>query len=469
MRRSSVHGLMHMVIANAHAGDPYPIDVLFLYMANMAWNSSMNTAGVIKMLEDKDAATGEYRIPKIIYSDAYASEMVAYADLVLPDTTYLERHDCISLLDRPISEPDAVQDAIRWPVVEPDRDVRGFQSVLIDLGARLKLPAFVDHRGKAIYKDYADYIVRHERRPGIGPLAGFRGAERRPHRARRGQSRPAQALHRKRLVLLRAYPAGSAVLQARQQGLSGFRRAHGLLRPAAAGDVPALSGDRCRNSACRPKACASRSRRKRTASASSTAFDPLPDWYRPFEEALVDRGDYPLSRHHPAAGGDVPFLGFDERLAAANPHAATRSTCPARSATRMGCRMATGSWLISHHGRIKVEIARTEAVNRDTIWTWNAIGKREGAWALDRDVPEAKRGFLMNHLINELLPPKGDGMRWSNSDPVTGQAAWYDLRVRIEKAEPGEVERAAVCRRYEPGGKPRARPDELRYGQEWAK
>ena len=119
---------MHMVIANAHAGDPYPVDVLFLYMANMAWNSSMNTAGVIKMLEDKDPTTGEYRIPKIIYSDAYSSEMVAYADLVLPDTTYLERHDCISLLDRPISEPDAVQDAIRWPVVEPDRDVRGFQT-----------------------------------------------------------------------------------------------------------------------------------------------------------------------------------------------------------------------------------------------------------------------------------------------------------------------------------------------------
>src|SRR5262245_48090973 len=84
----AVHGLMHMVIANAHAGDPYSIDVLFLYMANMAWNSSMNTAGVIRMLEDKDEATGEYRIPKIIYSDAYSSEMVAYADLVLPDTTY---------------------------------------------------------------------------------------------------------------------------------------------------------------------------------------------------------------------------------------------------------------------------------------------------------------------------------------------------------------------------------------------
>ena len=173
----AVHGAMHMVIANAHAGDPYPIDVLFLYMANMAWNSSMNTASVIRMLEDKDPATGDYRIPKIIYSDAYASEMVAYADLVLPDTTYLERHDCISLLDRPISEPDAVQDAIRWPVIEPDRNVRGFQTVLLDLGVRLRLNGFVDHHGHALYKDYADYIVRHERRPGIGPLAGFRGVD----------------------------------------------------------------------------------------------------------------------------------------------------------------------------------------------------------------------------------------------------------------------------------------------------
>ena len=107
--------------------------------------------------------------PHIIYSDAYSSsETVAYADLVLPDTTYLERHDCISLLDRPISEPDAPNDAIRWPVVEPDRDVRGFQSVLIDLGGRLGLNGFVDENGEALYKDYADYIVN---QPAQAPMS----------------------------------------------------------------------------------------------------------------------------------------------------------------------------------------------------------------------------------------------------------------------------------------------------------
>ena len=80
----------------------------------------------MEMLTDKDEK-GDYVIPRIIYSDAYSSEMVAYADLILPDTTYLERHDCISLLDRPISEADGAADAIRWQVIEPDRDVRGFK------------------------------------------------------------------------------------------------------------------------------------------------------------------------------------------------------------------------------------------------------------------------------------------------------------------------------------------------------
>ena len=66
---------------------------------------------------------------------------------------------------------------------------------------------------------------------------------------------------------------------------------------------------------------------------------------------------------------------------------------------------------------------------RATVWTWNAIGKRPGAWALDPAAPEATRGFLLNHLIPDRLP----GGPRSNSDPVTGQAAWYDLRVRLER------------------------------------
>jgi anaerobic selenocysteine-containing dehydrogenase len=111
-----------------------------MYMSNMAWNSAMNVEGTIAMLTAKDEASGGYKIPRIIYSDAYFSEMVAYADLILPDTTYLERWDCISMLDRPISSAEGPADSIRQPVVAPDRDVRPFQDVLLDLGARLDLP-----------------------------------------------------------------------------------------------------------------------------------------------------------------------------------------------------------------------------------------------------------------------------------------------------------------------------------------
>ena len=70
-----------------------------------------------------------------------------------------------------------VCDAIRWPVVQPDRDVRGFQDVLLDLGVKLQLPGMIKENGEALYGSYADYIQQHERRPGVGPLAGFRGED----------------------------------------------------------------------------------------------------------------------------------------------------------------------------------------------------------------------------------------------------------------------------------------------------
>ncbi len=86
-------------------------------------------------------------------------------------------------------------------------------------------------------------------------------------------------------------------------------------------------------------------------------------------------------------------------------------------------------------------VAHQAGLNENTVWTWNAIGKRKGTWALDEGASEAgEGGFLLNHLIHELQPPKGDGLRWANSDPITGQAAWFDLRVKIEKAEPKPAE-----------------------------
>ena len=431
----SAHGLMHMVIANAHAGDPYRIDTLFLYMANMSWNSSMNTAGTMKMLTDTDE-NGDYVIPRIIYSDAYASEMVAYADLILPDTTYLERHDCISLLDRPISEAEAAADAIRWPVIEPDREVRGFQSVLLDLGHRLGLPGMVGEDGGPAYADYADYIVRHERRPGIGPLAGWRGDG---TATGRGAPNPDQ--------LDRYIAAGGFAMHHIPEAAQFYKPWNRAYQDWAVGmgfyDAPqpylfALYSEPMRRFQLAAEGHGDRQPPEHLRTRVRTAMDPLPHWYEPLEEAATDKGAFPLHALTQRPMAMYHSWGSQNRWLR-QIHGTNPMYLPTALWQEQG--FEDGDWarVTSPHGEIVVPVAHMAALNPHTIWTWNAIGKRKGTWALDPGAPEATKGFLLNHLIRELLPPKGDGLRYSNSDPVTGQAAWFDLRVRVEKVAAREA------------------------------
>ncbi len=388
------------------------------------------------MLTDKDAA-GEYKIPFIIYSDAYFSETVPYADLVLPDTTYLERYDCMSLLDRPISHADGPGDAIRHPVVSPDRDVRPFQSVLLDLGARLGLPGMVDAAGQPKYRDYADYIVRHECAPGIGPLAGWRGEHGEaigtgapnPHQLTRyianggfwhHELAPDQKYYK---MANRSYldfavgmgflPAPDPIVfQLYSEPLQLFRlaaRGHGSIVP------PVKDRDRLER-----------------------YFDPLPIWYAPFEEQAIDADAFPLHaitqrpmHMYHSWGGQNAWL---RQITSQNHLFVHRD-----AAARFGLNDDDWAWIESHHGKVKGQIRIIDGVNPDTVWTWNAIGKRSGASMLDRDAPEATRAFLLNHAISELLPPDAHGRRYSNSDPVTGQAAWFDLRVRLRKCSAAEA------------------------------
>jgi anaerobic selenocysteine-containing dehydrogenase len=96
-------------------------------------------------------------------------------------------------------------------------------------------------------------------------------------------------------------------------------------------------------------------------------------------------------------------------------------------------------WVESRNGRIRCQLKTMDGVQADTVWTWNAIGKMARAWGLSADAKEATHGFLLNHLISEQLArPRDSGPALTNSDPVTGQAAWYDLKVRITRAAPGE-------------------------------
>jgi anaerobic selenocysteine-containing dehydrogenase len=124
-------------------------------------------------------------------------------------------------------------------------------------------------------------------------------------------------------------------------------------------------------------------------------------------------------------------------------------------------------WIESVNGRVKGQIKLIDGVNPDTVWTWNAIGKRRGAWALKADAPESNRGFLLNHAIGDQLPLTGNGRRYSNSDPVTGQAAWFDLRVRLSKAAAAFTEPRFAPLPLPPGLHPP--PNKLAFGAEFKK
>jgi anaerobic selenocysteine-containing dehydrogenase len=105
------------------------------------------------------------------------------------------------------------------------------------------------------------------------------------------------------------------------------------------------------------------------------------------------------------------------------------------TATAKAAAIADGGWMWveSQWGKVRCMARHSEAVEPGTVWTWNAIGKQPGAWKLDPEAKEGRWGFLLNHLISDEL---AEGV--SNSDPVTGQAGWYDVRVRIRPAPPNE-------------------------------
>ena len=423
------HGMMHAVIKNAVEGDPYEIDTLILFMANMAWNSAMNTAETQGMLRAKDEA-GNHKIPFLVVADAFDSEMVRFADLVLPDTTYLERFDAISFLDRPISEPDAAADAIRHPILPLDRDVRPWQDVLVELATRLKFPAFINTEGERKFAGYTDFIVNYERAPGIGFLGGFRGKD--GEKSLRGEPNPNQwrdyikaesffAHHwpenqRWMRGVNRDYLQAAAdaafipkpepiIAQLYSEPLQKFRLAgQGLY----AGPQPTREVDKAR---------------------LREYFDPLPSWY-----PTDSKGDeFPL--HAITQRPMMMYHSWDSQNAWLRQIISQNYLYVATSKAReLGLNDLDWVWVESMNGKIRCQMKTMEGVEANTVWTWNAIGKMSEAWGLAKDASEATVGFLLNHLISESVRASTDE-RLSNSDPITGQAAWYDLRVRIRKAD----------------------------------
>jgi anaerobic selenocysteine-containing dehydrogenase len=433
----SAHGLMHNVITNAVKGDPYRIDTLMIFMANMAWNSSMSTMGVREMLNRK-GADGEYAIPFLVVCDAFQSETVAFADLVLPDTTYLERHDVMGMLDRPISEFDGPVDSVRVPVVKPLGQCRPFQEVLVELAGRLKFPAFTTPEGGRKFKDYPDFVVNFQPQPGIGFLMGWRGKDGTEHL--RGEPNPRQ---------WEMYAKNNCVFQYHMPKEQQYMR--NWNQPYL--DFAKEKGWRQRNDPVQLALYSDTLQTFRLAAQGKTAgrrppehlrervakyFDPLPFWYPPLEEACTDLAEYPLNAvtQRPMA----MYHSWDSQNAWLR-QIHSHNLLQVNPVTALAAGIADGgwAWVESRWGKLRCMVRHSDAVEPGTVWTWNAIGKASGAWQLTPGADESRKGFLLNHLISEELPSADTASGTiSNSDPITGQAGWYDVRVRIRPAEPEE-------------------------------
>lgn len=434
----SVHGLMHNAITNAWRGDPYKIDTLLLFMANMAWNSTMNTMAVRDMLRDKDE-NGEYKIPFLIVADAFQSETVAFADLVLPDTTYLERHDVMSMLDRPISEYEGPVDSVRVPVLPPKGECKPFQDVIVELGTRLKLPAFVKEDGSRKFRSYPDFITNYETSPGsgIGFLAGWRGKG--GEKFLKGEPNPRQwEMYQKNgCVYHYELPRSYQYMRNWNMGYLQWARAHGMTRYAEPITLHIYSEPlqkfRLAAQGKRPGRQPPEHLRKRV----EVNFDPLPFYSEPLLSKLVDTHEYPL--HALTQRPMAMYHSWDSQNAWLRQiHTHNYLFVNPRTAQSKGIADGDWIWVESPSNKIRCMCRFSEAVEPGTVWTWNAIGKAAGAWGLTARANESQKGFLLNHLIPEELPPCEAGDRLSNSDPVTGQAAWFDVRVKIYKADASE-------------------------------
>ena len=440
----AAHGMMHNVITNATRGDPYRLDTLMIFMANMAWNSTMNTMAVREMLNRKHD-DGEYQIPFLVVCDAFQSETVAFADLVLPDTTYLERHDVMGMLDRPISEFDGPVDSVRIPVVKPLGECKPFQEVLIELASRLKFPAFTTADGTRKFSGYPDFVTNFEAQPGIGFLMGWRGKDGTEHL--RGAPNPKQweMYEKNNCVFQYHMPENTHYMRNWNRSYldfamdKGWRQRNDPVQLALYSDT--LQTFRLAAQGKTPGRQPPDHLRERI----TTYFDPLPFWYAPLEDDVTDKQAYPLNAitQRPMA----MYHSWDSQNAWLRQiHSYNTLQVNPVTANAAGIADNAWAWIESQWGKARCIVRHSEAVEPGTVWTWNAIGKADGAWQLEPGADEARKGFLLNHLISEELPhgsaTGSSGKRTghiSNSDPVTGQAGWYDVRVRIRPAEPDEA------------------------------
>ena len=140
-------------------GDPYKLDTAMFYLTNPIWSAPNGKVWEEAM---KDVF--------IIDTSPYGAETAMYADIIVPDHTYLER-----LQDAPTYPFEGWPMAqLRVPAVKPVHDTKVYGDILIEIGKRMKGPM------GEYYKALGDTenVVRHlakgfEKDPGDNGVNSF--------------------------------------------------------------------------------------------------------------------------------------------------------------------------------------------------------------------------------------------------------------------------------------------------------
>jgi thiosulfate reductase / polysulfide reductase chain A len=120
------HGTSYRVLDTMRDNPDERVDIYFVYCYTPAYANGDMQAN-IDILKDTSI------IPYMVVSDVAYTEAAMYADLILPDATYLERWDWEDM----VSYDQIHEYYIRQPVIAPLGEVRNTQDVLIDLAGRL--------------------------------------------------------------------------------------------------------------------------------------------------------------------------------------------------------------------------------------------------------------------------------------------------------------------------------------------
>ncbi len=131
-------GITNVLREATITGKPYPIKGWFVYGTNLM-QALPNSAETVKAIQNLDL---------LVVIDTIPSEIAGYADVVLPDTTYLERYD--ELAGESFREGFA---SLRQPVVQPPHDQKPGWWIAKQLSGRLGLEKYFP------WKDMEEYLA----------------------------------------------------------------------------------------------------------------------------------------------------------------------------------------------------------------------------------------------------------------------------------------------------------------------